>query len=253
MEELTNKVTEREVSRMESRMEEMLDKRSNKGIEPDMACSMIQRLDNDGYTVGTLHADNGATTQSRLHRICVYNTESKECKIYKLRLVLDMQIALAKAVDEEIFEDMKASTYYSVMLDESTDRTTEKNFNIIQQNFFIIKTHSIAHRLPSESSQAANSINYLKKKQGSLNEKDMAHYLFETIGTAVVFCEHQKPVRSLRSHRSSRSVSSRRSSYSGQIVMATLNVQLCYKNTKLKCTGVEVIWRRHQWFVLAQL
>lgn len=41
---------------------------SNKGIEPDMACSMIQRLDNDGYTVGTLHADNGATTQSRLHR-----------------------------------------------------------------------------------------------------------------------------------------------------------------------------------------
>ncbi|CAG2188661.1 unnamed protein product [Mytilus edulis] len=237
MEELTNRVTEREVSRMESRMEEMLDKRSNKGIEPDMACSMIQRLDNDGYTVGTLHADNGATTQSRLHRICVYNTESKECKIYKLRLVLDMQIALAKAVDEEIFEDMKASTYYSVMLDESTDRTTEKNFNIIrtlhkikyvcrflsvlelsggtavaiftavktlfdiydldfskcisistdgasvmtgmrsgvtitfsEQNFFIIKTHSIAHRLPSESSQAANSINYLKKKQGSLNE-----------------------------------------------------------------------------------
>ena len=148
-----------------------------------------------------------------------------------------MQIALAKAVDEEIFEDMKASTYYSVMLDESTDRTTEKNLNIIrtlhkikyvcrflsvlelsggttvaiftavktlfdiydldfskcisistdgasemtgmrscvtimfsEQNFFIIKTHSIAHRLPSESSQAANSINYLKKKQGSLNE-----------------------------------------------------------------------------------
>ncbi|XP_076110691.1 uncharacterized protein LOC143079310 isoform X2 [Mytilus galloprovincialis] len=39
---------------------------SSKGMEPDMACSMIQRLAEDGYTVGTLHADNDATTQSRL-------------------------------------------------------------------------------------------------------------------------------------------------------------------------------------------
>ncbi|CAC5375466.1 unnamed protein product [Mytilus coruscus] len=36
---------------------------SSKGMEPDMACSMIQRLAEDGYTVGTLHADNDATTQ----------------------------------------------------------------------------------------------------------------------------------------------------------------------------------------------
>ncbi|CAC5357712.1 unnamed protein product [Mytilus coruscus] len=41
---------------------------SSKGMEPDMACSMIQRLAEDGYTVGTLHADNDATTQSRLPR-----------------------------------------------------------------------------------------------------------------------------------------------------------------------------------------
>ncbi|CAC5356263.1 unnamed protein product [Mytilus coruscus] len=36
---------------------------SSKGMEPDMACSMIQRLAEDGFTVGTLHADNDATTQ----------------------------------------------------------------------------------------------------------------------------------------------------------------------------------------------
>ncbi|CAC5411937.1 unnamed protein product [Mytilus coruscus] len=41
---------------------------SSKGMEPDMACSMIQRLAEDGFTVGTLHADNDATTQSRLPR-----------------------------------------------------------------------------------------------------------------------------------------------------------------------------------------
>ncbi|CAC5420363.1 unnamed protein product [Mytilus coruscus] len=41
---------------------------SSKGMEPDMACSMIQGLLRIDITVGTLHADNDATTQSRLPR-----------------------------------------------------------------------------------------------------------------------------------------------------------------------------------------
>ncbi|XP_021350881.1 uncharacterized protein LOC110448777 [Mizuhopecten yessoensis] len=39
---------------------------SSKGMEPDMACSMIKRMADKGYEVGTLHADNDTTTQSRL-------------------------------------------------------------------------------------------------------------------------------------------------------------------------------------------
>jgi hypothetical protein len=35
-------------------------------MEPDMACEMIKNMKDKGYTVGTLHADNDATTQSRL-------------------------------------------------------------------------------------------------------------------------------------------------------------------------------------------
>ena len=56
--------------------------------------------------------------------------KAKNAKYTSSDSVLDMQIALAKVVDEEIIEDMKASIYYSVMLDESTDRTTEKT-NVI--------------------------------------------------------------------------------------------------------------------------
>ncbi|XP_071168230.1 zinc finger protein 862-like [Mytilus edulis] len=164
--------------------------------------------------------------------------KAKNAKYTSSDSVLDMQIALAKVVDEEIIEDMKASIYYSVMLDESTDRTTEKTLMLYvryiksnvsvtrflsvlelsggtadviftavktlfdmydldfskcisistdgasvmtgirsgvttkfsEQNPFIIKTHCIAHRLALASSQAANSINYLKKYQGTLNE-----------------------------------------------------------------------------------
>lgn len=35
-------------------------------MEPDMACSMINRMENNGYPVTTIHADNDATTQARL-------------------------------------------------------------------------------------------------------------------------------------------------------------------------------------------
>lgn len=35
-------------------------------MEPDMACSMINNMAKDGFAVGTLHADNDTTTQSRL-------------------------------------------------------------------------------------------------------------------------------------------------------------------------------------------
>ena len=41
--------------------------------------------------------------------------------------VSDMQVALQKVVDdEELIEDLKISEYFSVVLDESTDRSTEK-------------------------------------------------------------------------------------------------------------------------------
>ncbi|CAC5413208.1 unnamed protein product [Mytilus coruscus] len=52
--------------------------------------------------------------------------KAKNTKYTSSDSVLDMQIALSKVVGEEIIEDMKASTYFSVMLDESTDCTTEK-------------------------------------------------------------------------------------------------------------------------------
>lgn len=39
---------------------------SSKGMEPDMALSMVTRMDDRGCTVGTIHADNDSTTTSRL-------------------------------------------------------------------------------------------------------------------------------------------------------------------------------------------
>ncbi|XP_063406005.1 uncharacterized protein LOC134689966 [Mytilus trossulus] len=53
---------------------------SSKGMEPDMACSMIQRLAEDGYTVGTLHADIDATTQSRLPRSIIKKDDKTDVK-----------------------------------------------------------------------------------------------------------------------------------------------------------------------------
>ena len=45
--------------------------------------------------------------------------------------VSDMQVALQKVVDdEELIEDLKISEYFSVVLDESTDRSTEKTLMI---------------------------------------------------------------------------------------------------------------------------
>lgn len=35
-------------------------------MEPDMICSIINNMAKDGFAVGTLHADNDTTTQSRL-------------------------------------------------------------------------------------------------------------------------------------------------------------------------------------------
>ncbi|CAC5420498.1 unnamed protein product [Mytilus coruscus] len=49
-------------------------------MEPDMACSMIQRLAEDGYTVGTLHSDNDATTQSRLPRSIIKKDDKTHLK-----------------------------------------------------------------------------------------------------------------------------------------------------------------------------
>lgn len=43
-----------------------LKKGSSKGMEPNMACSIINNMAKDGFAVGTLHADNDTTTQSRL-------------------------------------------------------------------------------------------------------------------------------------------------------------------------------------------
>ncbi|CAC5355728.1 unnamed protein product [Mytilus coruscus] len=53
---------------------------SSKGMEPDIACSMIQRLAEDGYTVGTLHADNDATSQSRLPRSIIKKDDKTHVK-----------------------------------------------------------------------------------------------------------------------------------------------------------------------------
>ncbi|XP_063436090.1 uncharacterized protein LOC134717530 [Mytilus trossulus] len=39
---------------------------SSKAMEPDMALSMVTRMDNRGCTVGIIHADNDSTTSSRL-------------------------------------------------------------------------------------------------------------------------------------------------------------------------------------------
>ena len=45
--------------------------------------------------------------------------------------VSDMQVALQKVVDdEELIEDLKISEYFSVVLNESTDRSTEKTLMI---------------------------------------------------------------------------------------------------------------------------
>ena len=42
-----------------------------------------------------------------------------------------LQVALQKVVDdEELIEDLKISEYFSVVLDESTDRSTEKTLMI---------------------------------------------------------------------------------------------------------------------------
>ncbi|VDI41630.1 Hypothetical predicted protein [Mytilus galloprovincialis] len=156
---------------------------SNKGIEPDMACSMTQRLDNDGYTVGTVHADNGATTQSRLHRENNFAYSDVLDKIGHIKLCVCKNVRLvmgSKGRDSrkrtrgpvlDSNNPNKSSTELRDGASVMTGMRSGVTITFSEQNFFIIKTHSIAHRLPSESSQAANSINYLKKKQGSLNEK----------------------------------------------------------------------------------
>ncbi|XP_021350929.1 uncharacterized protein LOC110448808 [Mizuhopecten yessoensis] len=41
---------------------------SSKGMEPDMALSMVTRMDDRGCTVGIIHADNDSTTTSRLRQ-----------------------------------------------------------------------------------------------------------------------------------------------------------------------------------------
>ena len=41
-------------------------KGSSKGMEADMASTIISRVKEDGYEVGTLHADNDSSTYSRL-------------------------------------------------------------------------------------------------------------------------------------------------------------------------------------------
>lgn len=41
-----------------------------------------------------------------------------------------MQVALQKVVDDELTEDLNTSEYFSVMLDESTDRSTEQTLLI---------------------------------------------------------------------------------------------------------------------------
>ena len=164
--------------------------------------------------------------------------KSKNTKYTSPEAVIDMQQALNKVVDEELIDDLRHSLYFSCMLDESTDRSTEKTLMLYvryikqhisvtrflsvvelsggtadyifeavkqvfvayeldftkcisvstdgasvmtgirsrvttlfkQQNPFIVTSHCIAHRLALGVSQAANSYNYLKKFQGTLNE-----------------------------------------------------------------------------------
>ena len=39
---------------------------SSKAMEPDMAISMVERMNDKGCSVGVIHADNDSTTTSRL-------------------------------------------------------------------------------------------------------------------------------------------------------------------------------------------
>lgn len=51
---------------------------------------------------------------------------AKNAKHVNSDSVHDMQTAMAKAVDEELIEDIRQSNFFSIMLYESTDRSTEK-------------------------------------------------------------------------------------------------------------------------------
>ena len=156
--------------------------------------------------------------------------KAKNAKYTSPEAVAELQDFLSKVVDDELISDLRQSEFFSIMLDESTDRSTEKTqqgksgprfLSIVEllggtaevifesvkaifalykfpfekcisiatdgasvmkcirsgvttcfseQNPFIIKSHCIAHRLALAASLAANSVNYLKKYQGTINE-----------------------------------------------------------------------------------
>ena len=48
-------------------------------MEPDMASTMVQKVTDDGYNVGTIHADNDSTTTARL-KVKFKSLEKKDDK-----------------------------------------------------------------------------------------------------------------------------------------------------------------------------
>ena len=191
--------------------------------------------------------------------------KAKNAKYTSPEAVAELQDSLSKVVDDELIFDLRQSEFFSIMLDESTDRSTEKTLMLYvcylkqgksvtrflsvvellggtaevifesvkaifalykvpfdkcisiatdgasvmtgirsgvttrfsEQNPFIIKSHCIAHRLALAASQATNSVNYLKKYQGTINEiYKYYHYsckhMSELKAMALIFDKAQK-------------------------------------------------------------
>ncbi|XP_062585112.1 uncharacterized protein LOC134246768 [Saccostrea cucullata] len=49
-------------------------------MEPDMACCIIQKMEDKGHEIGTLHADNDTTTQSRLPSTIIKKNDKSHVK-----------------------------------------------------------------------------------------------------------------------------------------------------------------------------
>ena len=52
--------------------------------------------------------------------------KAKNAKYTSPEAVSELQHSLSKVVDEELISDLRQSELFSIMLDESTDRSTEK-------------------------------------------------------------------------------------------------------------------------------
>jgi len=84
--------------------------------------------------------------------------------VVKLKLLLNLFFFAIFALYKFPFEK-----YISIATDGASVMTGVTTC-FSEQSPFIIKSHCIAQRLALPASQAANSVNYLKKYQGTINE-----------------------------------------------------------------------------------